>query len=327
MQESDRLHAIDLQRLLERSSAFVEVPCPACNDERRTPLWDKDGFKYVLCSACGTAYLSPRPPPTLLDEYYKTAENYVFWSRHIFPASDAARREHIARPRVVRLVDIARRHGLSPGGTLVEVGAGHGTFCEEAASNAFFGRVVAIEPTPSNAESCRKARGVEVIEEPIEAVQLGTIAADVVASFEVIEHLFAPAAFVSACAKALRPGGLLVLSCPNLHGFEVATLQTASRTVDPEHLNYFHPTSLRALLTRCGLEVVELLTPGRLDAEIVRKRALAGDFELRDPFVEEILLRRWTELGGPFQDFLANNMLSAHMWAVARRPSSSEAES
>ncbi len=38
---------------------------------------------------------------------------------------------------------------------------------------------------------------------------------DVVVSFETIEHLADPGAFLSECARVLRPGGLLICSTPN----------------------------------------------------------------------------------------------------------------
>jgi SAM-dependent methyltransferase len=189
-----------------------------------------------------------------------------------------------------------------------------------ALSTGRFERVVAIDPTPSNAQVCR-TRGLEVIELPIERIDLSTRPADVVASFEVVEHLFSPRQFIEGCAANLRPGGLLVLSCPNVKGFEVAVLQALSGTVDVEHLNYFHPRSLARLLELCGLEVLELLTPGQLDAEIVRKRALAGLIDLAgQPFLRAVLIEEWDRVAGAFQAFLADQQLSAHMWAVARRP-------
>jgi 2-polyprenyl-3-methyl-5-hydroxy-6-metoxy-1,4-benzoquinol methylase len=317
MVESDRLHALDLAKLLIRRAEFVEVWCPACGGAESTPRWEKDGFHYRTCSACESAFLSPRPPPALLDAYYQTAENYVFWSEKIFPASEAARRESIMQPRVQQILAACERAKLTPS-VLVEIGAGHGTFCQVARDSGRFGRVIALEPTPSNAAACR-ARGVEVIEQPVEKAALSGAFADVVVSFEVIEHLYAPAAFASDCLRILKPGGLLILSCPNLKGFEVAALGTASRTVDPEHLNYFHPRSLEQLLTKTGFEVLELTTPGKLDAEIVRKRALDGHVQL-DPFLHTLLLERFEASGAAFQRFLVDHQLSSHMWAIARRP-------
>jgi SAM-dependent methyltransferase len=318
IEESYRLHALDLKWLLARQAEFVDVSCPACESNHRQPLWQKDGFSYVCCADCRTGYLNPRPTPEILDEYYRVAEIYNYWQKYVFPASEATRREQIAQPRAKRILELCERRGISRG-ILLEVGAGYGTFCEEAIQTGKFKKVMAIEPTPAMAQACRE-RGVEVIELPIEQVSLDESLADVAVSFEVIEHLFSPKDFLAACAHVLKEDGLLVLTCPNINGFDVVTLGSVSNTVDPAHLNYFNPVSLTWLFERCSFEVVELLTPGRLDAEIVRKRTMAGMYDLStQPFLRQILVDEWERVGQAFQKFLADNLLSSHMWIVGRR--------
>jgi SAM-dependent methyltransferase len=252
--------------------------------------------------------------------YYSSSENYAYWNKHIFPASEATRREKIFRPRAQRVAEICQRYAV-PTRTLLEVGAGFGTFCEELRSLQIFDRLVAVEPTPSLAETCRQ-RGLEVIEKPIEHADLSGVNADVVASFEVMEHLFSPADYVRQCARLLAPGGLFLATCPNIRGFDMVTLGAVSTAVDIEHLNYFHPASLSQLVTSCGLTVLEVQTPGKLDAELVRKKVLAGEFDLSgQPFLKQVLLDEWESTGAAFQDFLAANKLSSHMWLVARKDS------
>lgn len=317
MAEQARRYQADVDRLVAKRDRFVAVPCPACDADRPRPAWEKFGLSYVECGACETRYMSPRPSPELLDEYYRTSENYEYWSRVVFPASEAARREKIMRPRAERITEIAARHGVEAG-TLVDVGAGFGTFLEEADKLGHFDRVVAVEPEPHLAAACRE-RGLEVIESPIERAEIGS-ECDVVTSFEVIEHLFSPAEFLSRCRSLLPAGGLFVVTCPNGKGFDVLELGELSGAVDTEHLNYFHPESLAALLEREGFEVVEVQTPGRLDAELVRKAVLAGDKDLAgEPFLQRVLIDEWDRLGEPFQDFLVEQRLSSNQWLVARR--------
>jgi SAM-dependent methyltransferase len=313
MAEQARRYAADVAWLLERRDRFVEVPCPACEATGHEPRWSKYGLDYRRCAACDSVYVSPRPDPGLLDEYYRSSSNYEYWNTVVFPASEDARRERIFRPRAERVVELARRHGAGTA-TLVDIGAGYGTFCEEVRRLGAFERVVALEPEPHLAATCRE-KGLEVVEAPVEQADLGT--ADVVTSFEVLEHLFSPRAFVEQCARVLRPGGLLMLTCPNVHGFDVEVLGELSATVDAEHLNYLHPASLGALLERCGFAVVDSQTPGRLDAELVRKKALAGEVEL-DAFLQRVLIDDWDRLGDAFQDFLAASGLSSNMWLVGR---------
>ena len=89
----------------------------------------------------------------------------------------------------------------------------------------------------------------------------------------------------------------------------------------PNHLNYFHPGSISLLLEGCGFEVVEVLTPGKLDAELVRKKILQDDpgIFLNRPFIRHILVDKWKSVGNSFQHFLADNNLSSHLWVVAKK--------
>jgi SAM-dependent methyltransferase len=311
--------ANDIRRLNERKKEFIPVACPACGESKSVQRFEKYGMTFVDCVQCGTLYSSPRPSPAVLDWYYANSENYWYWNKYIFPASESPRREKIFRPRAQRLADACKRFGVSTK-MLLEVGAGFGTFAECVRDTGMFKRIVLVEPTPNLAATCRD-KGFETIEQPVERIDLSKYQPDVVASFEVIEHLFSPTDFLKACHRVLRPGGLLMLSCPNSRGFDMEMLQSAAGAVDVEHLNYFHPDSLALLVKRCDFDVLEVTTPGELDAELVRKKVLAGEFDLgEDRFLKRVLVDDWDRLGQPFQRFLAGNRLSGHLTLVARKP-------
>jgi SAM-dependent methyltransferase len=300
---------------------FVSVPCPACGGDAFDPAFAKFGLSFGACRACRTIYMSPRPSEAVMADYYANSENYAYWAKHIFPASEASRREKIHVPWHARIVELCRRHGVATG-TLVEVGPGFGTFCRVALDQGAFNRVVAVEPTPELAAACRE-RGIEVVERRVEDAESALTGADVVVAFEVIEHLFEPRRFVAAAARLLRPGGLLVLTCPNGLGFDVVTLGAESLAVDSEHVNLFNPASLERLVRAAGFAPLESATPGRLDAEFVRTAALDGRLDLsQQPLLRRVLIDEWDTLGWPFQQFLAANGLSSHMWLAARRGAS-----
>lgn len=318
MQQQAELYAADVARLMESSAAFVAVDCPACESFRADLIFQKFGMDYQQCADCETVYVSPRPTPEILGEYYQNSQNYEFWNKHIFPASENSRREKIFKPRAERVAEICRRYQVRQE-TLLEVGAGFGLFCEEFANIGAFKRVIALEPTPGLAETCRN-RGLEVLEERVEDVALKAGSVDVIASFEVIEHLFSPKEFVARCADLLAPGGILVLTCPNIKGFDIAVLREHSDSVDAEHLNYFHPQSLSHLVSTCGFDLLEVSTPGKLDAEIVRKKVVSGVYSLEgQAFLKHLLIDDWERTGAAFQQFLAEQGLSSHMWLVARK--------
>lgn len=309
----------DVGRMLSRCGEFVDVVCPACAIADAKPKFVKNGLNYVECTTCNTLYVTPRPTPEVLEWFYKGSPNYAYWNDVIFPASEVARTERIFVPRVDRLLDICRKYEVETG-AILEIGAGFGTFCSEVKKRNVFKRVVAVEPTPDLAKTCRE-RGLDVLETPVERISLDVADLfDVVASFEVIEHLFAPADFLRHMTRLLKPGGVLMLTCPNGQGFDIETLGAASNTVDHEHLNYFNPGSFAKLLSTCGLEMLESFTPGRLDAELVRNKILSGEFDVStQPFLKNILIDGWDALGEPFQEFLIQQGLSSNLWVVARK--------
>jgi 2-polyprenyl-3-methyl-5-hydroxy-6-metoxy-1,4-benzoquinol methylase/ribosomal protein S27E len=310
--------ARDIARLQARRDEFVKVGCPACRSSHATDVFTKFGFAFRSCEECATIFMSPRPSPAVMGDYYSNSENYEYWAKHIFPASEASRREKIHKPWLSRIVDICERHHVDRG-VLLEVGPGFGTFASVATESGAFRRVVTVEPTPEMADACR-ARGVEVIQSRIEDVREELTAVDIAVAFEVIEHLFDPSVFLGQCARLIKPGGLLVLSCPNGLGFDIAMLREKALAVDAEHVNLFNPASLGRLLKDCGFEVLEATTPGRLDAEFVREAVLKGEFDLQgDAFLKRVLIDEWDQLGWPFQQFLSSQGLSSHMWIAARR--------
>jgi 2-polyprenyl-3-methyl-5-hydroxy-6-metoxy-1,4-benzoquinol methylase/ribosomal protein S27E len=310
----------DVGRILSRCSEFVEVDCPACGANDHVAKFEKNGINYVECKGCRTFYVNPRPTSDVLEWFYRGSPNYAYWNEVIFPASESARLERIFVPRVDRLLELCQKYEVETN-AILEIGAGFGTFCAEVKRRNVFTRVVAVEPTPDLAKTCRE-RDIDVLEMPVEQVQLDADELfDVVASFEVIEHLFAPVDFVGHMTRLLKPGGILMLTCPNGQGFDIETLGTASNTVDHEHLNYFNPESLAGLLANCGLEILENFTPGQLDADLVRNKILSGEFDVsKQPFLKKVLIDDWKHLGSPFQEFLVRQGLSSNMWIVARKP-------
>ena len=320
LMEKQKVAALtDVGRMLSRYEEFVYVSCPACGNNNSVAKFVKNGIKYVECESCETFYVNPRPTSDVLSWFYHGSPNYAYWNDVIFPASEGIRREKIFAPRVDRLLELCGKYKVEMH-SLLEIGAGFGTFCSEVKSRQVFDRIVAVEPTPDLAQTCRE-RGIDVIEKPVEQVELDSKDLfDVIANFEVIEHLFEPSVFVQSVVKLLKQGGLLLLACPNGKGFDIQTLGVMSDAVDHEHLNYFNPKSLGQLLEKAGLKVLESFTPGQLDADLVRNKVLAGEFDVSDqPFLQRVLVDEWERLGSSFQEFLIQQGLSSNMWVVARK--------
>ncbi len=318
--EAGKLDALnaDLDRLAKRRHEFVKVACPACGADEGVLEFEKYSFNFDKCSQCRTVYMNPRATPEILADFYGQSVLYEYWNRHIFPATRSVRMERIFRQRVQRIIDLCKRLNMSPD-VLVEVGSAAGMFCEESQASGFFKRIIGIEPSAVQAATCRSI-GIEIIESTLEQIDGLDTPADIVASFETIEHVYSPRNFLGRCYDLLSSGGLLVLTCPNYEGFDIMTLGVLSDSLDAEHINMFNPAALKRLVESIGFEVLDLSTPGELDAELVRNKVLEGLYWLEtQPFLRKLLIDDWESRGGQFQEYLKAEGLSSHMWLAARR--------
>ncbi|MBX3565496.1 MAG: bifunctional 2-polyprenyl-6-hydroxyphenol methylase/3-demethylubiquinol 3-O-methyltransferase UbiG [Sphingomonas sp.] len=86
---------------------------------------------------------------------------------------------------------------------------------------------------------------------------------DLVVSMEVIEHVSDPAAFVRGLARALAPGGLMVLSTPNrtpLSKLAMITVGEGTGMIPKgthDWNRFLNPEELEALLSEAGLRMID----------------------------------------------------------------------
>jgi len=316
MLENQRLREEDAKNITKYKNEFVLVPCPACESNNYEFMFEKEDFSFVMCKDCETCFINPRPTIEKLAEFYENSKCLKHWKK-FFSLTEHSRRKNIFEPRAERVIYLCKKYNVS-NNVLADIGAGFGTFCEEIKKFNYFRRIIAIEPSKDLADACKR-KGMDVIEKPIEKTDLEEV--DVITNFELIEHLFHPKDFVISCARALSKNGLFILTTPNIKGFDLLTLGKLSTNIaGPNHMNYFHTTSLSNLLQKCGFDIIETLTPGKLDAELVRKKVLNKEFSIdNQPFLKYILIDEWERLGDSFQHFLSDHGLSSHLWIVARK--------
>ena len=310
----------DIERYFSQRSQFVEVACPACGGDQWEPGLVKFEFRYLLCSDCGSLYLSPRPTVAMYGAYYQEAESVKFWSSHFFKETAEARRQKIFNPRAHLVAQWAEKCGIPSDatGVFVDIGSGYAIFLEEIRRLEYFGQIMGIEPEPNLAKVGRD-RGFDIIEKKLEDLKDGEVGADFATAFEVLEHVFNPQEFLIAARRILRPGGILMFTTLTVSGFDIQVLWENSKSVyPPHHINLLSVKGMRRLMERSGLRLVDLSTPGELDVEIVQN-IQREDPEIQLPRFAASILNASEEVRADFQNFLKTNALSSHIRIIGSR--------
>lgn len=102
--------------------------------------------------------------------------------------------------------------------SILDVGCGGGLICEPIARLG--AKVTGVDPAEENIRAARLHAQTSGLDIDYRATRIEEIAGgedrfDAVMCLEVIEHVPDPAAFLAHCAKALKPGGLLIVSTLN----------------------------------------------------------------------------------------------------------------
>jgi 2-polyprenyl-3-methyl-5-hydroxy-6-metoxy-1,4-benzoquinol methylase len=94
---------------------------------------------------------------------------------------------------------------------------------------------------------------------------------DCIVSIEVIEHVYSPRDFIANCTRALKPGGLLILTTP-YHGYLKNLIIAATGKFDAHtnplwdhgHIKFWSRTTLTQLLDESGYTNIRFEGAGRL---------------------------------------------------------------
>jgi SAM-dependent methyltransferase len=218
-----------------------DVACNLCGARSTRPFARRRGFAVVSCTACALVYVNPRPSAERLIAHYNGNESSRV--QYYLDVEPADRRTFGA------LLDRVER-ARSGRGDLLDVGTNVGTCLALARERGWRGR--GVEINAEAARVCRDERGLDVVTGVLAPGVFAPRSFDAVVLSDVIEHLPDPLGVVRVVADVLRPGGVAAISTPDVSGWAARALQIKPE----EHLYYFTPGTLRALVERAGLETL-----------------------------------------------------------------------
>ncbi len=172
--------------------------------------------------------------------------------------------EHIARYRFAK--DFAR------GKRVLDIACGEG-YGASALAKAGAASVVGVDISNEVCDHARSKYGIDARTGDAQAIPLPDRSLDLVVSFETIEHVTAPAAFVRECSRVLVPDGMLIISTPN------RPVYSCESTQNPFHQLEFNEEEFLDLL-RSHFKAIRLYVQFLKSAAWWSYRSLAAEHSL-----------------------------------------------
>lgn len=239
--------------------------CPVCKSPvGQVTLSFRGEWRLDRCNACGMVYLANPPAYDRLAGEFAWRPSYGEESRSrraqepVLHAIEDSLRPISDRLRPDRLRNLIRVFEV--GGRILDLGCGRGRrLLERLPPNAVpFG--IEIEPDPAQtADKAFAEHGGKVWCAPAcDALrEMADASMDSAVCHAYLEHEKEPIRVLDELARVLRPGAPVIIKVPN---YASVNRRIRGRRWCgyrfPDHVNYFTPMTLKALVERCGFTVV-----------------------------------------------------------------------
>jgi 2-polyprenyl-3-methyl-5-hydroxy-6-metoxy-1,4-benzoquinol methylase len=247
------------ESVMQTTTEFVDVACDNCGSNESRYLFSGPDrlcgmpgqFSVVQCSVCDWIRQNPRPNDADIKKYYP--DDYASYAKAIEDERGFWNRWDRRYGVVKQCKSIER---VVPSGKLFEVGCGMGIFLNEMRRRGW--SVIGIEPNRYAAEYARSRFDLDIFQGTLEEYDLTPESFDVICAWNVVEHLPTPAQDLHRMQRALRKGGLLVMSVPNLGSLDLRWFGESWMGWDlPRHLYFFSLKSLGKSLERNGMQIID----------------------------------------------------------------------
>jgi len=233
-------------------------------------LWHEPlppSIEWMRCPSCGHVH----------NRHYWTEAGLaeVFRNANAGQLADASGNHDSKRavwmPVVDRVVGLLGGHRAVAGQenrpVWVDVGCGDGALVMTAGDCGF--AAVGLDARPESVSRIREL-GFNAMQHDFMTLNFEVVV-DVLSMMDVLEHIPYPREALRKAAQVLRPGGLIVLSMPDLMCSSWKIMDAAKLNpywLEIEHYHNFSRDRIVALLDEAGFEVVDFAIPGRYKAQM-----------------------------------------------------------
>lgn len=233
-----------------------DLKCPLCGAAKINFFCNKNNYQLYNCSVCGLGFVWPIPAET--EEIY--SEQYFKKSGAVagFGYVDYERDKEPMRQNFIKC--LAEIEELTSGRKIFDVGTATGYFLDLAAERGW--QTAGAEISPFAADLAVQ-KGHDIFLGKLENF-VPKNNYDVVTMWDVLEHLDAPQKYLRAINRMLSENGILVINTINKECLWARLWgKRWHAIIPPEHLFYWSPFNLKALLTEQGFLILASKTIGK----------------------------------------------------------------
>lgn len=181
-----------------------------------------------------------------------------------------------------------------PVGKLLDVGCGGGRFLKRMKRRGW-----QVEGIDFDAQATKKVTarfGIKTHVGDLTQCALPADSFDVITMSQSIEHLYDPNAVLRESLRILKPGGLLVMTTPNVMSIGAKEFGASWRGWEaPRHLHLFSVPSLQRLTQKAGFEISEARTYSAGSAVVYRaSRTIQQNQVGKLPWLAELGMITWS---------------------------------
>ena len=216
---------------------FSDRTCENCSQSEIDIIWQSESlvkrsknmwrfpYKISICKNCGFCFSSPGPSKEDLRSYHK--EGFSGFKKIGLPYS------------IENRIKVLKKYA-SPDGIFVEVG-GDAPVEFHSELDKIFKQQIAVdisEDIPSKHRNLSNFKSNSV---------------DIVAHYDVLEHVLEVKEFLSSCHKILKSNGVMVCEVPNIRLYPKNLLM-----LEFEHVNHFSVNTLSSIASQVGFDLIDI---------------------------------------------------------------------
>lgn len=142
----------------------------------------------------------------------------------------------------------------------LEIGCGNGFMLEEA-KKIGFSKVFGIEPSRHAVEQANNSIKKEIVVDMLRPGLFPARTFDLIAAFQVFDHIAEPNNFLKNCYNFLAPGGILLLMNHDVEAISAKILREKNPIVDIEHPYLYSQKTISQILEKNGFSVLDVFSP------------------------------------------------------------------